>query len=229
MAGPASADPSRTSCWCTAPGSTPRAGSRSTTSSPRRASTSRWCRSPRPRSPTTSPRRSAILDLQDGPTLLVGHSYGGSIITEAGVHPKVVGLVYVAAHAPDVGEDESALGKKTPSVLGKTEGAIKVTPDGFTYLEPAEFPKLFAPDLPRERGGVRGALAGARRGERVQHAADGRRLEDQAELGHRRRQRPDHQSGSRALVLRARQERHASRSRAPATRSTNPIPEKSRP
>ncbi len=92
-----------------------------------------------------------ILDLQDGPTLLVGHSYGGSIITEAGVHPKVVGLVYVAAHAPDVGEDEGALGKKTPSVLAKTPGAIKVTPDKFTYLDPAEFPKLFAPDLPRER------------------------------------------------------------------------------
>ena len=92
-----------------------------------------------------------VLDLQDGPTLLVGHSYGGSIITEAGVHPKVAGLVYVAAHAPDVGEDESALGKKTPSVLAKTDGAIKKTPDGFTYLDPAEFPKLFAPDLPRER------------------------------------------------------------------------------
>ena len=92
-----------------------------------------------------------VLDLQDGPTLLVGHSYGGSIITEAGVHPKVAGLVYVAAHAPDVGEDEGALGKKTPSVLAKTEGAIKITPDKFTYLNPAEFPKLFAPDLPRER------------------------------------------------------------------------------
>src|SRR4029079_11993965 len=92
-----------------------------------------------------------ILDLQDGPTLLVGHSYGGSVITEAGVHPNVVGLVYVAAHAPDVGENESALGKKTPSVLGKTEGAIKVTPDKFTYLDPVQFPKLFAPDLPREQ------------------------------------------------------------------------------
>lgn len=92
-----------------------------------------------------------VLDLQDGPTLLVGHSYGGSIITEAGVHPNVVGLVYVAAHAPDVGEDESALGKKTPSVLAKTEGAIKITPDKFTYLNPIQFPKLFAPDLPRER------------------------------------------------------------------------------
>lgn len=92
-----------------------------------------------------------VLDLEDGPTLLVGHSYGGSVITEAGVHPNVAGLVYVAAHAPDVGEDESELGKKTPSLLAKTEGAIKKTPDGFTYLNPAEFPKLFAPDLPRER------------------------------------------------------------------------------
>ncbi len=91
-----------------------------------------------------------ILDLQDGPTLLVGHSYGGSIITEAGIHPNVAGLVYVAAHAPDVGEDEGALGKTMPSVLAKTDGAIKKTPDGYTYLDPATFLKLFAPDLPRE-------------------------------------------------------------------------------
>jgi pimeloyl-ACP methyl ester carboxylesterase len=60
-----------------------------------------------------------VLDLQDGPTLLVGHSYGGSVITEAGVHPSVVGLVYIAAHAPDVGENESALGKKTPSLRSR--------------------------------------------------------------------------------------------------------------
>ncbi len=98
-----------------------------------------------------------VLDMQDGPTLLVGHSYGGSIITEAGVHPSVVGLVYVAAHAPDVGEDEGSLGKKTPSVLAKTPGAIKKTPDGYTYLDPEQFPKLFAPDLPHEQ-----ALFGAR-------------------------------------------------------------------
>src|SRR5260370_19812918 len=72
-----------------------------------------------------------ILDLQDGPTLLVGHSYGGSIITEAGAHPNVVGLVYVAAHAPDVGEDAPALGKKTPNVLAKTHGESRKTPNGF--------------------------------------------------------------------------------------------------
>ncbi|MES2639398.1 MAG: alpha/beta hydrolase [Myxococcota bacterium] len=92
-----------------------------------------------------------VLDLQDGPTLLVGHSYGGSIITQAGVHPNVVGLVYVAAHAPDAGEDEAALGAKKPSALAQTEGAIKKTPDAFTYLDPAVFTRLFAPDLPRAR------------------------------------------------------------------------------
>jgi pimeloyl-ACP methyl ester carboxylesterase len=92
-----------------------------------------------------------ILDLQDGPTVLVGHSYGGSIITEAGVHPNVVALVYVAAHAPYVGEDEGKLGQKMPSVLAKTASAIEKTPDNFTYLNPSDFPKLFAPDLPREQ------------------------------------------------------------------------------
>src|SRR5713101_8094113 len=90
-----------------------------------------------------------ILDLQKGPCILVGHSYGGSIVTEAGVHPSVVGLVHVAADAPDVGEDEGSLGEKTPSVLAKALGAITKTPDSYTYLEPEQFPKLLA--LPREQ------------------------------------------------------------------------------
>ena len=91
-----------------------------------------------------------ILDLQDGPTLLVGHSYGGSVVTEAGVHSKVVGLVYVAAHAPDVGEDEGTLGKRIPSVLARTPGA---SPGRRTVHlpQPSAFPKLFAPDLPRQQ------------------------------------------------------------------------------
>ncbi len=89
-----------------------------------------------------------ILDQQDGPTVLVAHSYGGSIITEAGMDPKVVALVYVAAHAPDVGEDEGALGKKLPSETQKTPGAIVSTPDGYTYLRRDLFPAHFAADLP---------------------------------------------------------------------------------
>jgi pimeloyl-ACP methyl ester carboxylesterase len=94
-----------------------------------------------------------VLDLQDGPTILVGHSYGGSIITEAGVQPNVVGLVYVAAHAPNVGEDEAALGKATPSYTSKQPGAIDKTDDGYTYLNPADFPKDFAADLPLKQAG----------------------------------------------------------------------------
>jgi pimeloyl-ACP methyl ester carboxylesterase len=74
--------------------------------------------------------------------------YGGSIITEAGTHPSVVGLVYVAAHAPDVGEDEGELGKRMPSVTQKQMGAIRKTPDGFTFLNRADFPADFAGDLP---------------------------------------------------------------------------------
>jgi pimeloyl-ACP methyl ester carboxylesterase len=85
--------------------------------------------------------------IQNGPVILVGHSYGGSVITEAGVHPKVVGLVYIAAHAPDVGEDEGMLGKRLPSFTQKQPGAIKVTADGFTFLDRADFPQDFAADL----------------------------------------------------------------------------------
>jgi pimeloyl-ACP methyl ester carboxylesterase len=94
-----------------------------------------------------------ILDLQQGPCIVVGHSYGGSIITQAGVHPNVVGLVYVAAHAPDVGENESALGKQQnmPSATSKQKGAIKETDNGFTFLDPNDFYQDFAADLPREQ------------------------------------------------------------------------------
>jgi pimeloyl-ACP methyl ester carboxylesterase len=89
-----------------------------------------------------------VLAEQDGPCILVAHSYGGSVITQAGEDPHVVALVYVAAHAPDVGEDEAALGKKTPSVTQQQAGAIVKTPDGYTYLQPDIFPSNFAADLP---------------------------------------------------------------------------------
>jgi len=88
------------------------------------------------------------IDLRDGPCILVAHSYGGSVITEAGMDARVVGLVYVAAHAPDVGEDESDLGKRMPSFTQLQPGAIKKTADGYTYLDPALFPADFAADLP---------------------------------------------------------------------------------
>lgn len=91
-----------------------------------------------------------VIDQQDGPCILVAHSYGGSVITEAGTDPLVVGLVYIAAHMPDVGESESNDGKRFPSDLSKST-AIKITPDGFTYLDPTHFQEYFAADLPADR------------------------------------------------------------------------------
>jgi pimeloyl-ACP methyl ester carboxylesterase len=91
-----------------------------------------------------------LLAQQDGPCILVGHSYGGAVITEAGTDPSVVGLVYIAAHMPDTGENEADDGKRFPSDLGKS-GAIKKTPDGFTYIDPAQFHEYFAADLPAEQ------------------------------------------------------------------------------
>src|SRR5579862_188648 len=91
-----------------------------------------------------------VLAQQDGPCILVGHSYGGAVITEAGTDPSVAGLVYVAAHMPDAGENEAEDGKRFPSDLSKST-AIKKTPDGFTYIDPAQFHELFAADLPAEQ------------------------------------------------------------------------------
>src|SRR3979490_3308345 len=91
-----------------------------------------------------------ILAQQDGQCILVAHSYGGAVITEAGTGPSVVGLVYIAAHMPDVGENEADDGKRFPSDLSKS-GAIKKTAGGFTYLDPTQFHEYFAADLSAEQ------------------------------------------------------------------------------
>jgi pimeloyl-ACP methyl ester carboxylesterase len=91
-----------------------------------------------------------MLSLEDGPCILVAHSYGGAVITEAGTHPAVAGLVYIAAHMPDAGENESDNGKRFPSDLSKSN-AIRKTADGFTYLDPAQFHEYFAADLSDEK------------------------------------------------------------------------------
>jgi pimeloyl-ACP methyl ester carboxylesterase len=91
-----------------------------------------------------------ILALQNGQCILVAHSYGGAVITEAGTDPSVAELVYVAAHMPDAGENEADDGKRFPSDLSKS-GAIRKTADGFTYLDPAQFHDYFAADLSAEQ------------------------------------------------------------------------------
>jgi pimeloyl-ACP methyl ester carboxylesterase len=89
-----------------------------------------------------------VLDRQDGPTVLVGHSFAGTIISEAGVHPRVVSLVYVAARAPDAGEDYAALAKR----FAPPPAADGVAFDGEEgRLTEAAFLRDFAGDLPEAR------------------------------------------------------------------------------
>ncbi|MFG2776585.1 alpha/beta fold hydrolase [Streptomyces prunicolor] len=87
-----------------------------------------------------------VLDALDGPAILVGHSYGGAVITEAGNHERVVGLVYIAAFAPDKGESVNTLiadrapGAPVPPILPPV--------DGFLFLDRSKFHASFAADLP---------------------------------------------------------------------------------
>jgi pimeloyl-ACP methyl ester carboxylesterase len=85
-----------------------------------------------------------ILALQDGPTVLVGHSWAGTVISEAGVDPKVSALVYVAARAPDAGEDYAALAARFPAPPASA-GLVKA--DGFAQLNEEAFVRDFAGDL----------------------------------------------------------------------------------
>jgi pimeloyl-ACP methyl ester carboxylesterase len=104
-----------------------------------------------------------IIDAQDGPVLLVGHSYGGAIITEAGNNPKVVGLVYVAAFAPDEGETLAGLAQ--PYGATPAFGEIKPIEDGFLLLTSKGVSEDFAQDLaPAEKKtliATQGATQGA--------------------------------------------------------------------
>src|SRR5665213_668549 len=84
-----------------------------------------------------------VLERQDGPAILVGHSYGGAVITEAGDNPKVVGLVYVAAFAPDKGESVLGLLPKDGP-----QPPIDVTKDGFAYFKNGAYQAAFAAGVP---------------------------------------------------------------------------------
>jgi pimeloyl-ACP methyl ester carboxylesterase len=87
-----------------------------------------------------------VLDMQNGPAILVGHSYGGAIITVAGNDSHVAGLVYIAAHAPDKGESEGGNGKLYPSAYK----SLQKPADGMDYIAPASFYADFAADLPKQ-------------------------------------------------------------------------------
>jgi pimeloyl-ACP methyl ester carboxylesterase len=88
-----------------------------------------------------------VIDMQDGPVVLVGHSWGGQIITEAGADEKVKALVYIAALVPDVGESTASLQARIPPA----SKAIGPAPDGFLIIDPKQFHEDFAGDLTEEQ------------------------------------------------------------------------------
>jgi pimeloyl-ACP methyl ester carboxylesterase len=87
-----------------------------------------------------------VLDQQDGPAILVGHSYGGVVVTESGMHDKVAGLVYIAAFAPDAGESVNTLIADPPP--GAPVPPILPPQDGFLFLDREKFAASFAADVP---------------------------------------------------------------------------------
>ena len=87
-----------------------------------------------------------VIDAQDGPVVLVGHSYGGAVITEAGAHPNVATLVYIAAFAPDKGESVNSLIAGFPA--DGPQPPILPPRDGFLFLDPGKFHASFAADVP---------------------------------------------------------------------------------
>jgi pimeloyl-ACP methyl ester carboxylesterase len=90
-----------------------------------------------------------IVHAQNGPVILVGHSYGGAVITEAGNDPQVAGLVYIAAFAPDKGESVSTLIKDPPP--GAPIPPILPPQDGYLSLDKGKFPASFAADVDEEK------------------------------------------------------------------------------
>ena len=93
-------------------------------------------------------RTRKMIAQQPGPVLLVGHSYGGAVITQAGNQPNVVGLVYIAAFAPDAGESLLDVGAAFPP----PPGVLNAAPDsdGFVWINPAKFGESFCQDLPAD-------------------------------------------------------------------------------
>jgi pimeloyl-ACP methyl ester carboxylesterase len=137
-----------------------------------------------------------VLARQDGPTVLVGHSFSGMIVTEAGVHPNVSALVYVAARAPDAGEDYAALAKTYPTPPASA-GIVFDGDEG--RLSEEAFLRDFAGDLPEAKAKVLYASAGAVPQGSAHWQDHARGLAIEAELLCGINGRPDHQSGPRAF------------------------------
>lgn len=98
-------------------------------------------------------RTRKMISQQDGPVLLVGHSYGGAVITEAGNQPNVIGLVFIAAFAPDAGESPGGITQQHPPVAAPN---LAPDSDGYLWVKPELFHESFCQDLTADEGLVMG-------------------------------------------------------------------------
>ena len=127
-----------------------------------------------------------IIDVQDGPVVLVGHSYGGAVITEAGTHPNVAALVYVCAFAPDKGESVGSLIAGFPA--DGPQPPILPPPERLSVPGKGQIPPIVRRGPARRPGRVHGRLAGPLGGGRARRSDHRSVLADQAQLvpGHHR-------------------------------------------
>ena len=136
----------------------------------------------------------AAIDAMGGPVVLVGHSYGGSIITEAGNHPNVAALVYIAAFALDEGESCASIEQALP----QASKAFKADSNGLWWIDEAHFVADFAADIPRDEAEFM-AIAQVPIFHGLVHASGKEsRVEAQAHLVHGGQRRPIDQSGAGA-------------------------------
>ncbi len=165
-----------------------------------------------------------VLAEQDGPTVLVAHSWGGTVISQVGTDPKVTGLVYIAARAPDANEDFVALSKQFPT--GPVRAGI-VERDGYTKLSEDAFLKYFANGVKPEQAKEPLRRAMADRSLDLRRPHHGSCMALQAELVRGVEERLHHQSRFRALPRQA-HERHHDRASTPATSRWSRTPRKLR-
>ena len=125
-------------------------------------------------------RTRKMIAQQKGPVLLVGHSYGGAVITQAGDQPNVVGLVYIAAFAPDVGESVVDLGAAFPPPPGVANAAPDS--DGYVWIKPKAFRESFCQDLSADEALVMATTSEGAGWKRLWRKGHGRGLEDEALL-----------------------------------------------
>ena len=143
----------------------------------------------------------AAIDTMGGPVVLVGHSYGGSIISEAGNDPNVAALVYIAAFALDEGESCASIETAVP----QASKAFKPDSNGNWWIEQDHFAADFAADIPADQAHFMAICAGADLHRLVHPQGHESRLEEQADLLHGGRLRPVDQSDTGAHDGQARQ------------------------